>query len=139
MVTARRTELEARLARLESWETRQARLGGLVLEARRYGRATVEWELMRNFASYREEIAGMLPCLVEYLAEWVCPKAAHWGEVLRFCAAHMDWIGDPGDHKADSHEAILSFDAVKELERLRRACVNLRDALMESWYREPVQ
>ncbi len=133
-MTAQRTELEARLARLESWETRQARLGGLVLEARRYGRVTVEWELMRNFASYREEIASMLPCLVEYLAEWVCPKAAHWGGVLKTCAEVTDWLGAPGDHTADSHEAIVSAGALDWIVHLRRACVNLRDALMESWY-----
>lgn len=131
-----RIELEARLSRLGSWEKRQARLGGLEQEARFHGQVSVEWELMRNFAEYREEISSMLPCLAEYLRSWQCQKAAYYLERLGYWVGVTDWLGAPLAHTADSHEAILSADALNGIVQLRRGVRNLELALSESWYRD---
>lgn len=115
------TEALGVVGRLRSWESRQARLGGLATESVKYGRATCESEVMSVFQLYRRDAEFLLNGVQEIVKRsgneglataWA--RAKHW--VLR-----ANWLDIHDDFVEWQGVAVLSKDAVRDLTGMRRA------------------
>lgn len=115
------TEAVGVIERLRSWESRQARLGGLVTESVKYGRVTCESEVMGVFQLYRRDSVFLLEgvaAIVKGAGSVDLAKA--WSRAV-YWVKRADWLDLHNDFMQWKGEAILSKGSVKDLSGMRRA------------------
>lgn len=115
------TEAVGVIERLRSWESRQARLGGLATESAKYGVVTCESTVMGVFQQYRRDAAFLLEGVASVVRGAGSVDLANAWSRATYWVKRSDWLDLHNDFMQWTGQAVLSKDAVKDLSGMRRA------------------